>query len=288
MPSGFVAPEFRCSAKNRSGQQCGNAGVVFTDPPFCRFHHGHHPKVLAKAAERARQYELGMIEPLDPPVVRRMKIKAWEDVQRRLARRAMKKAGILEDYDRTAIAREREDRQRRADLVRRLGTEAVAEQDEQTRRFNRWLRDGQRGPRPLLPGDEPADQPADQPGSHLADGGPEPATELARPLGRSTTTTRVPPSVATPERSATREGVAPHVGAPEAPSPSPSPMLERRGALARSRRPKRPTWPAGREPERLPGGGILYPDVLPVSAADAKRPGPEVVPYVGFDFDWEI
>lgn len=290
MPSGLVAPELRCTAKNRSRQQCGNAAVVFTDPPFCRFHRGHHPRVLAKAAERARQYELGMIEPLDPPVVRRMKLKAWEDVQRRLARRAMKKAGILEDYDRTAITREREDRQRRTELVRRLGAEAVAEQDEQTRRFNRWLRDGQRGPRPSLPGDEPAvqpaDQPTDQPGSDLAEGGPEPATEPQSTLGRSTAgSPPASPAVAAPERSTTREGVAPRRGAPEA-VPA-RPMLERRGELAKSRRPKRPKWPAGKEPERLPGGGVLYPDVLPV-AADAKRPGPEPLPYYGFDFDWEV
>ena len=65
-------------------------------------------------------------------------------------------------------------------------------------------------------------------------------------------------------------------------------MLERRGEAARARRPKRPRWPNGR-PEELPGGGLLYPDVLPIPAAEhAAKRGPEAIPYVGFDIDWDV
>jgi len=210
-----------------------------------------------------------MIEPLDPPVVRRMKLQAWEDVQRRLARRAMKKAGILEDYDRAAIMREREDRKRRTELVRRLGAEAVAGQDEQTRRFNRWLRDGQRGPRPLLPGEEPTDQLVPD----LAEGGPEPATEPA----------------STVEQTAAVKVPGPH---PVSATPPTQPkLLERRGDARKAQRKRelarRPTRPRT-EPEVLPGGGHVHVDVLPVPVAEARRPGPEPIAYVGFDFDWTV
>lgn len=284
MPSGFVAPELRCSAKNRSGQQCGNAGVVFTDPPFCRFHRGHHPRVLAKAAERARLYELGMVDPLEPPVVRRMKLQAWEEVQQRLARRAMKKAGILDDYDQAAIGLEREDRQRRARLVRRLGAVAMAEQEEQTRRFNRWLRDGQRGPRPGLPGEEPAEQPRDSEEATGQDRRSEPRPPVAPEWPGTGEPAIEPQPVTTSRRSAPRIAE---------PAPTRLRLLERKGEARRARRSaelaRRTSTKPQPEPERLPGGGVVHSDVLPLDRAEHHaESGPEPIPYYGFDFRWTV
>ena len=160
MSRGYVAPELRCGAKNKQREQCGNAGVVFTDPPRCRFHFGHTPAALRKAEERARQYEMGMLDPLDPPAVRRAKLRAWGEVEVRLARRRMRKAGILEDFDRAAG---------------RVGR-PVSKPDEHSEAVRQWLRDGRQGPRPLLAGEPELAEPK-RPQPELA----EPEPEMERP-----------------------------------------------------------------------------------------------------------
>lgn len=59
----------------------------------------------------------------------------------------------------------------------------------------------------------------------------------------------------------------------------PDTLLERRGEEAKKRR-RRPR----REFEELPGGGVLYEDVLPVPAREI--PESHVVKYTGFEFDF--
>lgn len=146
MPSGYVAPEKRCVGFNKNGKRCGNAGIVFTDPPRCRFHNGHNRGVLAKAEERAHQYELGMLDPLDPPEVRRMKLRAWGAKQNNMATRQMKKAGIYEDWQRQAEQMQKEARE--AELLERLGPEKVAKLKKEAKEVRDWMMSGGKGPRP--------------------------------------------------------------------------------------------------------------------------------------------
>ncbi len=258
MTSGVPSPDVRCTARSkRTHEQCGRAEVPFTEPGLCTMHGGLAPGVLRKAEERASLAERGLSD--DPPIVVREKLRRWHASQARLARRQMRKAGVdLADYDREAAEQARlvkAEQAERAKALRDLAPEYVAESRRRAEEVKRWLANGRQGPQPALTADEElpsTDRAASEPESVSGlTSGPAAAAEPApKPYsGGLGGLEALPPRPAPPTRRAPA-------------SARPTARLQRRGEEAKAARraaldPMRPQRPA---PERLPGGGLLYPD----------------------------
>jgi len=105
-------------------------------------HQGHYPRVLAKAREYARLYELGMVEPLDPPALRRMKLEAWYKSEERRERRRMKKLGMLADWERQTAQIVKEQEARRRALRDRLGPAKFERLCRDERQLRDWMQLG--------------------------------------------------------------------------------------------------------------------------------------------------
>ena len=107
MPNRPINEAFRCVGTSRqTGERCRQPGVPFTDPPRCRFHGGHLPSNLATARERARQYELGMLDPQDHPWVREQRLRKFYESEDRRARRAFRKGAGLTKAEAEQIERQ--------------------------------------------------------------------------------------------------------------------------------------------------------------------------------------
>lgn len=216
MTSGKATPENRCQAKNARGEQCGRVSVnPFT--PYCYFHNGWQPRVVAQAAKRAKEYEQGLLDPLDPPELRRIKLGRYYRNEQTRIRRQMKKAGILEDFDRTAEQVRRESENRSAAYRREVGEERYVAEQKYARAERDWMMSNGKDDKP-----KPED------------------------FGLG------PPVDADPHAEARAQGL---LGGPRS----------------------RP------EPEVLPGGGVIQPDVIPVPA-DEFDERPRAIPHPGEEF----
>lgn len=136
---GFPLGEYRCVGKSRqSGERCKRTGVPFTDPPRCIIHGGNQPEVRAKAEARMKQYDAGMLDPSDPPWLRRQKVQAWERANERYQVRRMKKAGTYDEWLRAQaqIKAQEQTRQQRVASAPQPATEAY--DDEDMERWSRW------------------------------------------------------------------------------------------------------------------------------------------------------
>lgn len=127
MARGFPADEVRCVGVSRqSGERCKRTGVPFTDPPRCVVHQGNNEGVRRKAEARMNAYAAGMLEPGDPPWLRRQKLKAWELSNQRWQIRKMKRAGVYDDWLRTQQQQQAEDKA----AVARRKAERAKEREE--------------------------------------------------------------------------------------------------------------------------------------------------------------
>lgn len=130
--------EYRCVGKSRqSGERCKRRGVPFSDPPRCIIHGGNQPEVRAKAEERMRLYDAGMLDPSDPPWLRSIKVKAWERANERWQVRKMKKAGTYDAWLRAQAQNAAQEKNRQQRLVPVQQPEPD-DDDDDLERWSRW------------------------------------------------------------------------------------------------------------------------------------------------------